>query len=136
MKTLSVRQPWATFIAQGWKTIEVRTWRTDYRGPLLIAASKGADIPASVTHIEEEGELIAAPRGVALCLVDLIEIRPLRIEDMEAANMEPEDFNPAAFAWLFGNPRAVEQVPIKGKLSLYETADALIRLLPPAPHHR
>lgn len=136
MKTLSVQQPWATFIAQGWKPIEVRTWKTDYRGPLLIAASKGGNLPRGVTHIEENGEQIALPRGVALCVVDLLDCRRLTLADAEPANLEPEDLPADGWAWLLGNPRAVEQVSIKGKLSLYETPDALIRVLPPAPHPR
>lgn len=127
MKTLSVRQPWATFIAQGWKTIEVRTWRTDYRGALLIAASKGSDLPANVTHIEEEGQQIALPRGVALCVVDLLDCRRLTLADAEAANLEPEDLPADGWAWLLANHRAVEQVPIKGRLSLYDTPDELIK---------
>ena len=127
MKTLSVQQPWATFIAQGWKTIEVRTWRTDYRGALLIAASKGSNLPVSVTHIEEEGEMIPMPRGVALCVVDLLEIRPLLRADIEAANLDPEDYNTGSYAWILGNPRRVEQVPIKGRLSLYYTPDLIIK---------
>ncbi|HQS59982.1 MAG: hypothetical protein B7Y56_03495 [Gallionellales bacterium 35-53-114] len=129
MKTLSVQQPWATFIAQGWKTIEVRSWKTDYRGPLLIAASKGSNLPASMTHIEEEGEMIPMPRGVALCVVDLLNIRPLLRADMKAANLEPEDYQPGLWAWLVGKPRMVEAVPIKGRLSLYETSESLIKEL-------
>lgn len=39
MMTLSVRQPWASLIAWGDKTIEHRSWETPYRGPLLIHAS-------------------------------------------------------------------------------------------------
>jgi len=39
MKALSVKQPWANKIASGEKTIEVRTWYTHYRGPLLIVLS-------------------------------------------------------------------------------------------------
>lgn len=135
MKTISVQQPWATFIAQGWKTIEVRTWKTDYRGPLLIAASKGSALPASMTHIEEEGEMIPMPRGVALCVVDLLDIRPLLRADMEAANLEPEDFKHGLWAWLVDKPRAVEQVPIKGRLSLYDTPDMQITLVPPPATH-
>lgn len=38
MKTVSIRQPWASFIAQGIKDIENRTWRTNYRGPIYIHA--------------------------------------------------------------------------------------------------
>jgi hypothetical protein len=38
-KTLSVKQPYATCICAGVKTVENRTWKTDYRGRLLIHAS-------------------------------------------------------------------------------------------------
>ena len=43
MRTLSVRQPWANLLADGTKTIELRTWATDYRGPLVICAAKAID---------------------------------------------------------------------------------------------
>jgi hypothetical protein len=36
---LSVKQPYATLICAGIKTVENRTWKTDYRGKLLIHAS-------------------------------------------------------------------------------------------------
>lgn len=38
MKALTIRQPWASLIAHGVKTIETRSWRTHYRGPLAIHA--------------------------------------------------------------------------------------------------
>jgi hypothetical protein len=41
MKTISLLQPWATLVAIGEKTIETRSWRTNYRGPLAIHASLG-----------------------------------------------------------------------------------------------
>lgn len=40
MKAISIRQPWAYAIFYLGKDIENRTWRTAYRGPLLIHASK------------------------------------------------------------------------------------------------
>lgn len=40
MKALTVRQPWASLIAAGVKTIETRSWSTEYRGPLAIHAGK------------------------------------------------------------------------------------------------
>ena len=43
MKTLSLKQPWAWLCVNGLKDIENRNWRTDYRGPLLIHASKTWD---------------------------------------------------------------------------------------------
>jgi len=39
MKVISVRQPYASLICRGIKTIENRTWDTKYRGKLLIHAS-------------------------------------------------------------------------------------------------
>ena len=39
MKCLSILQPWAWAIIHGGKDVENRTWRTAYRGPLLIHAS-------------------------------------------------------------------------------------------------
>jgi hypothetical protein len=39
---LSIKQPWATLLAHGLKTIEVRRWQTRFRGTLLIHA---ANIP-------------------------------------------------------------------------------------------
>lgn len=43
MKALTVRQPWASLIACGAKTIETRSWRTSYRGWLAIHAGKTID---------------------------------------------------------------------------------------------
>lgn len=48
MKALSIRQPWAWLIAQGYKDIENRTWPTRFRGRVLIHASKG------MTRVEYE----------------------------------------------------------------------------------
>ena len=39
LRVLSVRQPWAWLIVNGYKDIENRSWRTNHRGPLLIHAS-------------------------------------------------------------------------------------------------
>jgi hypothetical protein len=40
MKALSIKQPWASLIAWGWKDVENRTRRTNFRGRFLIHASK------------------------------------------------------------------------------------------------
>lgn len=43
MKAISIKEPYAAAIALGYSSIENRTWRTRYRGPLLIHASKTLD---------------------------------------------------------------------------------------------
>jgi len=40
---ISVRQPFASAIALGVKTIDIRSWRTHYRGSILIHASQKYD---------------------------------------------------------------------------------------------
>lgn len=43
MKTLSIKNPWGILIAKGLKDVENRTWKTDYRGKILIHVSKNWD---------------------------------------------------------------------------------------------
>ncbi|UEM07997.1 ASCH domain-containing protein (plasmid) [Skermanella rosea] len=43
MKALSIQQPWAWLIVNGFKDIENRTWETRYRGPVLIHTGKRLD---------------------------------------------------------------------------------------------
>src|SRR2546427_6775937 len=39
LRALSIRQPWAWLVVNGYKDIENRSWRTNHRGSLLIHAS-------------------------------------------------------------------------------------------------
>jgi hypothetical protein len=43
MYALSLKQPWATLLVHGLKTIEVRKWPTARRGRILIHAAKVSD---------------------------------------------------------------------------------------------
>lgn len=43
MKVITIKQPWATLISKGYKEYEFRTWKTKYRGDILIHAGKGID---------------------------------------------------------------------------------------------
>jgi len=104
MKALTVRQPWASLIADGRKTIEVRSWPTKYRGPLLITASARSN-PDNL------------PTGCTICLVDLIDCRhPETNADAAAAQC---DLGEEDWCWLLANPRPVPNLPIKGKLSIW-----------------
>ncbi len=43
MKVLSIKEPWASLIINGYKEYEFRSWKTKYRGKILIHTSKGID---------------------------------------------------------------------------------------------
>ncbi len=38
MKALTIKEPWATLIVDGYKKYEFRSWKTNYRGKILIHA--------------------------------------------------------------------------------------------------
>ena len=43
MKVITIKQPWATLIVEGYKRFEFRSWKTNYRVDILIHAGKGID---------------------------------------------------------------------------------------------
>ena len=43
MKVLTIKEPWATLIIEGYKKYEFRSWKTNYRGKILIHAGKSID---------------------------------------------------------------------------------------------
>ncbi len=114
-KVLSVRQPHADLILSGKKTIELRSWFTNYRGPLLIVVAQRTDRQAMRTMGLDEKDFV---RGVALCMVDLVEIKPMDPEDAEPSC---NSYDPALYSWFFTNVRPVRQTGFKGQLGLFET---------------
>jgi hypothetical protein len=60
MMALTVRQPWAWAIVAGYKDVENRSRRTNFRGPLLIHAGAELD-PAGFQHLWEMGLYKALP---------------------------------------------------------------------------
>lgn len=43
MKAITIKQPWASLIVSGQKDIENRTWKTSFRGRVLIHAGMKSD---------------------------------------------------------------------------------------------
>lgn len=109
MKALSVRQPFAFLIAKGLKTIELRSRRTNYRGPLLICVS---------SHKTAQPDRIRLKRGVALCVVDLIDCRPMTKADCKRA--WTRNYRPQFWSWVLSGAREIEQFPVSGKLGIFE----------------
>lgn len=82
MRTLTVKQPWATLIAEGVKDVENRTWHTKYRGPLAIHAGMAYDdaahqFPAAAhafLHDDRIRKLRVPdlPRGAIVAVVELV----------------------------------------------------------------
>lgn len=99
MKALSVRPDYVFDIISGEKTIEYRSWQTDYRGDLLICAT-AKKIPGTIP-------------GHALLVCQLKEIEKL-------------PGNQSSFAWHLDEFRSIDPFPVKGKLKLFDVDDNLI----------
>lgn len=108
MKALTVRQPWASLIALGVKTIETRSWSTRYRGPLAVHAGKArpdlcwegggyaiaADDDGRFMYRGHLGARSSLPLGAVVAVVDLIDVVP--IIDGSLGWTEDSDTPPAA----------------------------------------
>lgn len=103
MKALTIRQPWASLVALGVKTIETRSWSTSYRGPLAIHAGKARvptfwhhrvddDLPPAVDLVAmsscwqwtEHDDFFSGgdyrwvgPLGAVVAVVDLLDVVPM-----------------------------------------------------------
>jgi len=108
MKALSIKHPWADRIVKGEKTIETRTWESNYRGDILICSSKKAD-----PHFDLKKHKLKY--GFALCIVELFKIEKMKVEHEKAAMC---NIYPGAFAWHFRNIRLINPFPVKGMLRL------------------
>lgn len=106
MKALSINPVYACAIWIGEKSIECRTWSTDYRGDLLIV-STAKKIKDTIP-------------GHALCVVNLKDVIPFEKKHLKAACMLPKEYTPGRFAWILDNVRIIKPIPLKGKLSLWE----------------
>jgi hypothetical protein len=103
-----VQSPWAGMIADGTKTIEIRSRRTNYRGELLICQSRG---------------------GGAVAVVEVVDCRPFTEAD-DVASGGVWTKHPSArshYAWVLRLVRRVTSAPIKGKLSFYDVDPAQLR---------
>lgn len=85
MKVLTLWQPWASLIAAGVKTIETRSWRTSYRGPVAIHAGArfhtGAWPPGLLAAVDDLCGIAnypaALPRSAVVTVVDLADCAPM-----------------------------------------------------------
>ncbi len=136
MKALTLTQPWASLMALQAKRIETRSWKTNYRGELVIHAAKGfpgdaKDFAGSAGVRAVTGGWTASqfPLSRGLCVVRLIDC--VRTEDVIDKypvyfTTHPQEewfgnYDPGRFAWVteFVRPLEDERI-VKGSLGLWE----------------
>ena len=148
MKALTLYEPWAFLVAVRAKKIETRSWKTDYRGPLAIHASKNIPSFAEIMCETEEhfndalkdagiyftGDVplkVLIPCGAVLCICNLVDCLKILRQDGSEAQLEddriiyqPEyffgDYALGRYAWILNDVKKLEKpIPAKGQLGLW-----------------
>ncbi len=131
MKVLSLLQPWATLVVMGVKKIETRSWRSAYRGELLIHASSGkkgavlVNEPPFKKYIPRFTSLPFSAIIGQVILENILPVETLYLSDshLNALTLEEKafgDYTKGRYAWLLSQPIELEKpVFIKGSLGLW-----------------
>lgn len=109
MKALSIKELYVSNIIAGDKEIEYRSWKTDYRGDILICTS--LTMEPGFGFIKKY-----MPVGYATVVIELYDIT--------------FDENEKIYNWHIRNPRIIKPIPVKGKLHLFDIDDKLIEFKP------
>lgn len=125
MKVITIKQPFASLIAEGYKLYEFRTWKTKYRGELLIHAGLGADKKAMKKF---EYLNLSYPQGQIIAKVNLTDC--IKVDNEFRNNLEKTDS--IVYSGIINHPEwegygfkleeitKIEPIEIKGKLSFWE----------------
>ena len=110
MKALSIRQPWAWLIVHGGKDIENRTWKTNYRGPVLIHASKTFEGVGMVELIMGVPLPSVFARGGIIGMADLV----------DCVTESDSRWFAGPFGFVLQNARPLPFKAVRGRLGLFE----------------
>lgn len=112
MKALSIMPEFAHLIFTGDKTVECRTWNTNYRGEFLVCATKDL-VPGFIS-------------GHGWFTVNLVDVVPFTKEHLAASCMEAMPAE-KCYAWILEEPTLVYPIPVRGMPGLFTVDDSLIR---------
>lgn len=122
MRILSIKQPWASLIVHGFKDIENRSWRTHYRGPLIIHASQSHDRDSLARNLSVEYLSITPEnlyRGQIIGMVELF----------DCVETSPSVWFEGPWGWRMRNARIVDPIPFTGALGLITPSRAILNKL-------
>ena len=123
MKAITIKQPWASLIVHGIKEIENRTWRTNFRGRVLIHSSAKGDI-AKFGCLQPNQRLKVL--NTPMSCIDFNDL-PFgsiigSVEIVDCVQNYPSIWaDKGVYNWILANPVLFpEPISAKGKLSFWE----------------
>ncbi len=126
MKVITIKQPFATLIAEGLKEYEFRTWKTKFRGDILIHAGKGIDKKAMKRYehlnLEYPSGQIIAKATITDCLYvdDNLKEQLQKKDPLVYYGILQKDSNWDGYGFKLENIKKIEPIKINGKLSLWD----------------
>lgn len=125
MKVITVKQPFASLIVAGIKEYEFRTWKSKYRGKLLIHAGKGVDKKAMEKFKSYNLEY---PMGCIIAICDMVdcvkindEVRMMLHDKNELVyHNVASDTSNDGYGFKLENVKKIEPIYVSGKLSLWD----------------
>lgn len=121
MKVITLKQPWATLVAEGIKKYEFRSWKTNYRGKILIHAGAGID-KEEMVRFKDLNLKYPSKRIIAeVEIVDCLELDDkLNKEIINEHNVAYGSKKRTGYAWKLENVKKInDDNEISGKLGLW-----------------
>ena len=137
MKALSWKQPFASLMLHG--KIETRVWKTDYRGQVLICASKKPYSLQEVLNIcgdyqftrimntlglRYPGDFNNLNCGYAIAVGDLVDCRPMKKED---ENLGFVQYNPVLWCHIYQNVKPIVPFLFKGRQGWTNVDESILK---------
>ena len=123
MKALTIKEPWASLIIEGYKEYEFRSWKTNYRGKILIHA--GLTVEKEYLERFKDYNIHLKP-GYILGEVELLDCIPVTEKfENELTEKDEKVYGKSkqrrGYAWKIGNIKKYnEPIRINGKLGLWD----------------
>lgn len=115
---LSIPQPWIELILTGIKTIEVRTWSTEYRGELWLHAGKKADKDV-LKRFNLSVEQLTFGAIIGKCfLFDCVEFDNYTWRKWYKKHLVKDTLEKRKYAWYTKDPKRIVPQPFRGRLGL------------------
>ncbi len=132
MKVISLLEPYASLVKENIKTIETRSWKTNYRGELFIHASKRKLTNKMIEEYHNQLKLLTNTNFnyghiIAKCnLVDCIIMTEELIKEIKKNSKEYicGEYQVGRYAWILEDIKHLKKpIPAKGRLGIWEYKD-------------
>lgn len=122
MKAITIKQPWASLIVHGIKDIENRTWKTNFRGRILIHAGCKKDTRPKPLLTEEQYKLTGGVSGYGRHIFGDLGAIIGSVEIVDCVQNYPSAWaEKGVWNWVLANPILFDEpiTDVKGCLGLW-----------------